>query len=205
MKNLWGNRGKSQDFGRSRRDFGGLHRRSLPSPRRFAAGTGAVLGTGDVEYRRSDGLRLSQQAPPRGRLRLGRVVILAADPRHRGAILARPRAIVVGEGTRQLDRESFSDDWYVVSAPSRSAESYSGKARWLKAFFGNRFDRFALTAHKHLLANPNTILIDDREQNVTRFLAAGGVGIMFPCRYNSYHEVTDPVSHIQSVLELLCT
>ena len=93
---------------------------------------------------------------------------------------------------------SVTDDWFIVSRPGWDADCYSGKAVWLKGFFGNyKFDRFVLTAHKHLLACPGTILIDDSEDNVEQFIEAGGYGILFPCRHNKLHQYAyNPVGYL---------
>lgn len=79
-------------------------------------------------------------------------------------------------------------DWYVVSAPSRCHSSHTGKIKWLRNWLGAEFDRFVLTPHKYLFAKENVILIDDRDENVEKFRAAGGVGIVYPTIGNSLHE-----------------
>lgn len=102
--------------------------------------------------------------------------------------------------------ESFTKDWHIVSAPSRSPESYTGKVRWLKAFFGQRFDRFALTPHKEIFACHNVVLIDDREENTRKFAEAGGWGVPFPSRHNSKHEkAANALEEVKSVLESILT
>lgn len=93
-----------------------------------------------------------------------------------------------------IDRvESFvGDDWLLVSSPSRCHTSHSGKVRWIKSMFGNRFDRFILTGHKERLAKPSTILIDDSDRNCDKFELCGGRSYVFPTlgntlyRYSSY-------------------
>ncbi len=75
-------------------------------------------------------------------------------------------------------------EWYIVTSPSNCPTSYSGKARWLKNFFGNGFNRFFPCCHKHVLANPTTLLIDDREYNCTDFAKHGGRTLLFPAWYN---------------------
>lgn len=98
-----------------------------------------------------------------------------------------------------------TDDWYIVSAPSRCPYSYSGKVKWLQRFFSPAFNRFVLTSHKHLLAGPNTLLIDDRDSNVEEFVAAGGAGIVFPRHHNSQHLFkSDPVKYLKNALEVHC-
>lgn len=102
--------------------------------------------------------------------------------------------------------KSITDDWHIISAPSKCQSSYSGKVKWLKSHFGYSFDRFALTPHKHIFAQPDVLLIDDRDSNVEGFVEAGGDGIVFPAYHNRLHLVDDPMEHINLMLgSLLCT
>lgn len=82
----------------------------------------------------------------------------------------------------------YTKEWYIVTTPSRCPTSYDGKVRWLKKRFGKQFTSFVLTKHKHLLANRDTILIDDKDATVDAFIKAGGLGIVFPRHHNSRHE-----------------
>jgi 5'(3')-deoxyribonucleotidase len=92
---------------------------------------------------------------------------------------------------------SVTPDWYIVSSPSSTTSSYAGKLRWLRRYFGRDFQQFVLTSHKHLLAQPTTLLIDDREETVQQFITAGGEGLLFPSRHNRLWSLADdPVTHL---------
>lgn len=98
----------------------------------------------------------------------------------------------------------YSDDWWIVSSPSRHPLSYSGKAYWLKKRLGAKFNRFHLTPYKEQLARADTVLIDDRDRNVVRFIKAGGHGIVFPRHHNSAHPFKgDPVTIVEAKLKAL--
>lgn len=98
----------------------------------------------------------------------------------------------------------ITDEWHIASAPARHEGCYSGKVKWLKRKFGPTFDQFCLTPHKHLFAKEGVLLIDDREENITKFIAAGGQGLIFPTIGNSLHEYrNDPVAHLAMSLETL--
>lgn len=91
-----------------------------------------------------------------------------------------------------------TDDWHIVTTPGHSVDCYVGKVRWLKWFFGERFDRFAITPHKHIFAAPHAILIDDKEETVRHFRRAGGRARLFPSRHNSLFEfANDPVGYLK--------
>jgi 5'(3')-deoxyribonucleotidase len=105
--------------------------------------------------------------------------------------------------------KSFTDDWHVVTAPSKSDTSYTGKVRWLKRYFGDSFDRFIITPHKEVYARPNSILIDDREENIVKFCdpncerlpCSRGQGIIFPSKGNYRHADKDcPIDYLQERL-----
>lgn len=100
--------------------------------------------------------------------------------------------------------EKYTTNWHIVSAPSRCPTSYNGKVRAFKRLFGQDFDRFLLTPHKELLARPNSLLIDDRESNVEKFVLAGGLGLTFASLGNSLHAFRDdPISHLSDSLRSL--
>lgn len=44
-------------------------------------------------------------------------------------------------------------------------------------------DNIVLTRHKHLLAAPGRILIDDKPANISKFEDFGGTGILWPSQY----------------------
>lgn len=94
--------------------------------------------------------------------------------------------------------------WWIVSAPSRDDSSRIGKIEWMEKFFGAGFARYHLRADKEALAEPDSILIDDREETVEKFRAAGGKGIVFPAYHNSLHALrNNPIPYVHEQLETL--
>ena len=99
--------------------------------------------------------------------------------------------------------EKFTTEWYVLSAPSLDPTCQLGKIHWLQENIGQGFDRYLLTPHKYLLAKPGTFLIDDRAENVAKFLGAGGDGCLFPSHGNILRGSADnPVPFIEEQLSL---
>lgn len=75
---------------------------------------------------------------------------------------------------------------YILSTPFTSAASHAGKYKWIvKNNTGIVKKNYIFTKHKHLLANPNAVLIDDKDKNYEAFLYAGGEAILYPQRWNS--------------------
>ena len=68
----------------------------------------------------------------------------------------------------------------ILTSPSREESSRIGKGVWVKRNMPNiplKFGYKASGKAKH--AGPNKILIDDREDNIQAWKAAGGIGILF--------------------------
>ena len=68
----------------------------------------------------------------------------------------------------------------ILTSPSRDDSSRIGKGVWVKRNMPNiplKFGYKASGKAKH--AGPNKILIDDREDNIQAWKAAGGIGILF--------------------------
>jgi hypothetical protein len=95
------------------------------------------------------------------------------------------------------------NDWYIITTPSMDPGSYSGKVKWMKEMFGSNFNRFLLTPHKHLLAQPGFTLIDDREETCQKFKRHGGSAVTFPSMGNSQHVFADqPVDYLRNLFSL---
>jgi len=99
-----------------------------------------------------------------------------------------------------LMNEQFKTHWTICTCPM-GEHCKEGKQAWL-----NRLNiRIPLpvkfTCTKERYATPNTILIDDHEPAVNKFIAAGGVGILFPAPWNRYGDYDpDPVTFIGNAL-----
>jgi len=105
-----------------------------------------------------------------------------------------------------LSYKVVNTNWHIVSSPSHCPTCYNGKVKWLKEKFGYDFNRFALTPHKEIFAQPGVLLIDDRDSNIENFIKHGGAGIVFPAHHNSKHESKqDPVLYVYEQLkEMKC-
>lgn len=96
----------------------------------------------------------------------------------------------------------MADEWHIVTAPSACVTSYGGKLAWLKTNYGSGFDRFAITPHKEIFAQPGVVLIDDNEKNCAKFIEAGGSAVLFPAYYNRLYEYRfDPVQYVYNELK----
>jgi hypothetical protein len=66
----------------------------------------------------------------------------------------------------------------LLSAPSREDSSRIGKHVWVKHKIPGTKLILRYASQKQELAEPNAILIDDREKNIEQWEAAGGIGIL---------------------------
>lgn len=95
-----------------------------------------------------------------------------------------------------------TDDWFIVSAPSRCDSSRHGKLEWFNRYFGFASDRFIPTRYKEIFAKKGVVLIDDSTTNIDKFNAEGGKGILFPKLWNGNHvHAADPLTYVRNYLE----
>lgn len=101
-----------------------------------------------------------------------------------------------------LEVEQLGLDWMIATSPSSDPASASGKVEWLQNVFGRRFRRFMIGPQKELMANAETLLIDDGDHNINKFHAAGGEVCTFPQPWNRLHEECgDRIGYVRSQLE----
>lgn len=76
------------------------------------------------------------------------------------------------------------DDVMILTNPSWSPDACKGKLRWLQDRFGGQFEDYIFTSKKHLLATPDSLLIDDSPSNCRKFKEKGGMSMLFPQPWN---------------------
>jgi 5'(3')-deoxyribonucleotidase len=97
--------------------------------------------------------------------------------------------------------ESLAAPITIASAPSDDPFSAAGKLIWINKHLPQFAQRYQLGLEKHLLARPDTLLIDDNERTVEDFLAAGGLAMLFPQPWNSNHHVKFKMAFVKGYLE----
>ncbi len=82
------------------------------------------------------------------------------------------------------------DDIIILTTPMPNPGSWTGKYLWIKENMPASFleNTIMLTGSKAQLAGPDTLLIDDKDQNIEEFRAAGGQGILVPRPWNKNHD-----------------
>jgi hypothetical protein len=79
----------------------------------------------------------------------------------------------------------------LLSAPSREKSSEIGKRVWVKREIPGTKLILRSAERKQEFATPNTILIDDRADNIQRWKDAGGVGIHHTSAENTIKQLQD--------------
>lgn len=94
----------------------------------------------------------------------------------------------------------------IVSSPCGTPGCVDGKRMWLR----HHLPQYARTAFfggaKHRLAGPDITLIDDCDNNVNAFRAAGGSAILVPRWWNSgcqVHAAGGTVQHVTQIIRML--
>ena len=96
---------------------------------------------------------------------------------------------------------------YLLTTPMPNIESASGKIMWVRGNMPTIYLKQTIItqAPKHLLARPDTLLIDDKDENIDGFIEAGGRGLLVPRPWNRAHFCADrTVEVVKKFLENLC-
>ena len=88
--------------------------------------------------------------------------------------------------------EKHADQVYIASYPMDHPDAWVGKLHWINENMpAYKTKLILMTAHKEILARPDAILVDDRDDNIDKFVAAGGQGYLVPQPWNSKYAVFD--------------
>ena len=88
----------------------------------------------------------------------------------------------------------------IATSPTKCPESLAGKLEWIHKHFPQWMHRqYAITPRKHLLARPDSLLIDDYPVNAARFEARGGRAILVPRPWNA-NWASDPRDYLEENL-----
>jgi hypothetical protein len=84
-------------------------------------------------------------------------------------------------------------DIFVCTTPTYESSSAEGKLRWVRANLPQYERQYVLTPYKELLAAEDSVLIDDCDENVDRFIDAGGYAILVPRAWNRLYKFNGSV------------
>lgn len=110
-----------------------------------------------------------------------------------------------GQEIEQAVRDKFNNESvYLLTTPMLNTGSGTGKLQWIKWHMPWVYSRTIISyAPKSLLAGPDTLLIDDKDENIEEFRAAGGQGILVPRPWNKlYHLADQTLAVVKNRLEV---
>lgn len=86
---------------------------------------------------------------------------------------------------------------YLLTTPMPNPESATGKTLWVEKHMPEYKKRLIITqAPKHMFAKSDTLLIDDKTENVDDFIEAGGYGLLVPRPWNIDYGMADYTTQI---------
>lgn len=84
-----------------------------------------------------------------------------------------------------LENAFGAENIYLCTTPMPNVGCGTGKMKWIKRHLPDYLRRYMIcTAPKKLLATPDRLLVDDKNENVYEFIEAGGDAIMVPRPWN---------------------
>lgn len=75
----------------------------------------------------------------------------------------------------------------LLSSGACRPEAFAGKMLWVQAYLPLYRKHLFVGSRKELFAHGDAVLIDDWDENVSRWKSAGGHGILYPRPWNSLH------------------
>ena len=92
--------------------------------------------------------------------------------------------------------------WTVATSPNKDPGCPTGKIKWLRKHISPNFKSYMIGSQKELMANPNTILLDDTPKKIKAFSTAGGCGVLWPAPWNRLSHIKNPIPYIKSVVRM---
>lgn len=88
-------------------------------------------------------------------------------------------------------------DVTICTAPGNDVTCCTQKQAWLRDILDVDYHDVVMCNKKFLLANPDTILIDDYHKNITEFQLVGGKAVLVPSNWNTldltFEKVLSPI------------
>lgn len=85
-----------------------------------------------------------------------------------------------------VKRFDFRSNAFILTSPwAGDYQCYAQKVEWCARYFDIGSDRVIPFPHKHLLAAPGRVLIDDLPGHCNDWCRAGGKAVLFPCQHNA--------------------
>lgn len=90
---------------------------------------------------------------------------------------------------KTLEREFGSENICILSSchVRRVGDACAGKIKWILKHMNSYHERYLFGPNKSFCSHRDSVLVDDRDENVNKFRAEGGRAILIPRIWNSAH------------------
>jgi len=95
-----------------------------------------------------------------------------------------------GKSVFKMCEGLFGNRMCLLTNPHDGEGVVDGRKDWIKREIPHMSKRVLIGACKEMCATPDTILIDDFEENIITWRNAGGIGVLMPSPWNSLHQQT---------------
>ena len=85
---------------------------------------------------------------------------------------------------------------YILTSATGAEGCLEGKRKWVLKYLGRRWLQRLITCKDKFVCAHNSLLIDDSEENVKRFIEEGGSAILVPRPWNSLNGA-DALAHVK--------
>lgn len=94
------------------------------------------------------------------------------------------------------EKKFGKENIFLCSSPCKTFGCTAGKAMWVDLNLPEYSRRLILTNRKDVFSGPGRVLIDDRDENISGWINAGGAGILVPRPWNATRNTSHNVSSL---------
>jgi hypothetical protein len=92
---------------------------------------------------------------------------------------------------------------YIITDAGNNPHKVAGKVAWMHTHYPEFVDRMIFTAHKHLMAAPDRLLIDDKPENTHTWIHHGGYAITPPAIWSTGLESVEQYDIVEAVQSIV--
>lgn len=108
-----------------------------------------------------------------------------------------------GQAILKLIESKFSEVC-LLTRPCMTPGCASGKIKWINNNLPKYREKYLIGSGKEFCAHPGSVLVDDSDANIVKFVEHKGHGVLVPRIWNSLNSKKDyTVEHIAQCLDLL--
>jgi hypothetical protein len=88
---------------------------------------------------------------------------------------------------------------FILTSPTKDPECLAGKLEWIHDVLPDWLHRqYLIGPRKYLCARPDTLLIDDSDEQVNSFRAEGGQALLVPRPWNTHFAISDTSAYLRA-------